>query len=263
MLYWRLILTWIQRHLSYRARVLIWFFVDTVNFAIFPFIWLAIYGSRTAIAGFNRADIVTYYIIIAFISTVASSHISRIIRTDIMRGELNVHLLRPLSYIIFRSFQDVGYHLIFVPVSVFILIMASLLLPNYIFLPHSPVTVLLFTCSLILSYTISHCLELLVGFCTFWLGETNGPTQVREIADIVFSGQIAPLIFFPPLIQAISVYSPFQYLFYAPTQIYLQKMTLLQIAQNFAGALAWILGLFALIALLWRRGLRQYEGAGI
>lgn len=252
-----------QRHLLYRVRVVIWFVVDVIHFIVFPFIWLAVYGGRDMISGFSKPDIITYYLIIALIGTLVTSHVRRLIRMDIVQGDINTHLIKPTYYILFRCFQDLGYHLIFVPISLSLFFLTSLIIPRYFHFITSFYTAFFFVVALLLTYIMSSAIEIMVGLATFWLGETSGIDQFQNICEIIFSGQIAPLVFLPLFLQQVGWFLPFQYLSYFPTQIYLEKLSGGQMASQFGIEICWILLFFAIILLMWRRGVRQYDGVGM
>lgn len=252
-----------MRHLAYRGRVLIWFIVDGLQVLVFPFIWLHVYGDRTTLHGFSRADIVGYYVVLTYLNIVATGHISRIIRADIMQGDLNSHLVRPLNYFFFRAFHELSYHLIYLPFTTLLLVALTWQFPQLVSRPAAAVTWVLFAVAVVLSFILSLCLEVLVGLGTFWLKETAGLGQLKSLLEAVFSGSLAPLAFYPLILQKVAGFLPFQYLIWFPLQIYLNKLTPLALWSGFFSIALWLVFLGLLIVLVWRRGLRQYEGAGI
>ncbi|MFA6427158.1 MAG: ABC-2 family transporter protein [Candidatus Magasanikbacteria bacterium] len=263
MKYTQLFKTFLQRHLAYRARVTIWAFVDLINFLIFPFLWLSIYGDRMSIAGYSRADIVTYYIVIMFISLGFSSHILKQIRTDILNGEINGLLLKPISYLYYRFIHELSYKCIVLLVAVLFFIGADILAPSYIEFPHSWLYILSFFLSLACSYVLSHATQMIVGLSSFWLGENFGPDRLRHILEKIFSGELAPLIFLPGILQTVAVYLPFKYLSYFPSQLYLEQITLPDALNNFFVLGIWIIVSWSIVWIMWKRGLKRYEGVGI
>lgn len=249
-----------QRTIVYRARMVVWLLIDTLHFIIFPFIWLAIFGERQMIAGFTRADIITYYIAIAFVSLIANAHINRRIKIDIMEGDMNAYLVKPLRYYFYCISQECGYKLIAVPLFAVLLIIAYFIFPDYIVLPTQISTIIFFIISLIVSYAISSLLEFMIGVATFWLGETTALLNAKQILENMFNGKIAPLSFFPPLLQSIAGILPFQYVAYIPAQILLERITLNEIIQHMAIAAVWVAVLSCVAWILWRKGIRAYEG---
>ena len=263
MKYIQLTKTWMQRHLAYRGRVVIWAVVDIASFFIFPFIWLAAYGDRQMIAGFSRADIVTYYIVLAFINIGFTSHIYSYFRQDIIQGELNKYLIRPLHYIAYQFIHEFSYRMIALLLAIFFLAAFIFGFRGWVVFPHSIIQACLFTVAIFCSLAISFLMQVIVGTATFWMGDNGALHQLRFLAEKVFSGELAPLVFFPAMFQTVAAFMPFQYLMYFPTQIYLGRINGWETAVNFAIVLFWILALSGAAWLMWKKGLRRYEGAGI
>ncbi len=247
----------------YRARVLNWVVYDLLSFIVFPFIWLTVYAGRSSIAGFDRADIVTYYILTAYISSMALAHQSRVVRKDIVHGKLNTYLTRPFPYLLVGTIHDTAYHFVTFFIATLVGLAVIFALPTYVVLPRSPLLAALFALSVILTYCLTLCFEELIGLSSFWLGETTGLNQSFDLVTTVLSGQLAPLAFFPLAIQSIARFLPFQYLFYFPTEIYLGKLSSQGLLNGFTIEGLWLLGLVGVILAVWRRGLYRYDGAGM
>ncbi len=254
---------YVERILVYRIRILIWFFCDIVNFVVFPFIWLHIYGSRTTIADFTREDLVTYYIILALISAGFTSHISKYVREDIMKGDLNRSLTRPEPHFIRCYLSEIAYKSISCAIALCVAFVIWLIVPQYIVQPNSLFTVLFFALGLFFAFSISQFIEYIIGLCSFWLGETRALTHTSEMLTMLFAGSIAPLSFFPTFFQKIAAVLPFKFLGYIPAQIYLGQLTKTEIYQELLLATGWLCALGLLIWYMWRKGLKVYEGVGI
>ncbi|KKQ41174.1 MAG: hypothetical protein US58_C0004G0011 [Candidatus Magasanikbacteria bacterium GW2011_GWA2_37_8] len=255
--------TYIQQHLAYRMRMLIWFIADLSPFIIFPIIWLSIYKQNTSIAGFDRTAIITYYLITAFIVQTCTSHVGGIFQRNIVQGKLNIHLVRPLSFISFAFIHEFSYRLIsFFPVTVLAIII-YIFFPDYFRLPSSPFTWILFALVCLIVLTMSHLLEMISGLTSFWFGENKALDNFIYFFYKVFSGAFAPLAFFPIVLQNIANCLPFKYLAYFPAQIFLEQIHGYELFYGLTLMIVWLLILALIVSFLWRRGLRQYDGSGI
>lgn len=252
-----------ERHLAYRFRMMVWIIVDILQFVMFPFIWLSIFSGRADIAGFTKEDIVTYYVVAAFVALAAHSHVSRITRMDIMEGGLNQWLTKPINYYLQNMFRELGYKVIAIFLILAVTALAYLALPNYIRLPQAVSTIFIFLLFLVPAYLIAHLIEFLIGIASFWIGETGALSNIKSIINTVFNGKLAPIHFFPPLVQLAAGILPFQYLGYIPAQIFLENISGPDIARHALIALLWVAALGTFAALAYRRGLRAYEGVGI
>lgn len=261
--YWHITAAWLERILIYRARIIIWFFTDSLHFLVLPFVWLTIYGSRQTLLGYSRSDIVTYYIVTAIISWVGISSINNPIRRDILRGDLNMHLAKPFNYLLYHSVHEVAYKIINLQVGGIFLLALLLALPRYVHGPQSWWQALGFLIFLVFSFALSQLLSMAVALTSFWWGENSALNQVQIGLQQLFSGGLAPLPFLPGALQTMANYLPFKYLSYLPTQIYLGRIS----GQDLGLALVqfgiWLLGALLFVRWLWHRGLTQYDGAGI
>ncbi len=261
--YWQLFKTWLGRTLIYRARVVIWFCTDIIQFAVMPFIWLSVYGSRVSIGGYSKTGIITYYAVGAFISTVASSHIASIIRKEINQGSLNKYLVKPVSFLFSECIHKFSFKVVSTLLILILGAGVAVCFPSLWAFPQSPITILLFCLSVLFSLAIAQILQLIIGVSAIWLGEVTALSQVHRILSSVFSGELAPLTFFPLFFQTLAGALPFFYMTYFPIQIFLEKIPFNQIGWYFLGALAWVAGLGGLLFLMWKRALKHYDGSSM
>ncbi len=252
----------LKRNLTYRGRVVIWVLVDLVQVIIFPFLWLAIYGERNAIAGLTRADIVTYYIVVFLISLLITSHAIFHVQEDIQKGNLNQIITKPLNYLLFAHIREFGYKICMVAVCVPLFIFLRLIFPEYLNVPNPAMLgwMILF---LLYARLISYSLQMIVGLGTFWLGETKALSHIRFILERTFSGEFAPLSFFPLILQTIAASLPFQYLYFIPAQVYLGKVPPTDLVNHAIVGGLWVVVALVIINVMWWRGLKRYEGVGI
>jgi len=261
--YWQIAKNFWQLHLAYRGRIAVWVIVDLVSFIVFPFIWLAIFGDRQMIIGYTRADIVTYYIIVAIISLVFSSHIYLIVNRDIVNGELNSILTRPINYLLYRFTHEWTYKSLELVFAVILFLAMLVCAPQYLVVPKQFFTWVLFVLAGVLSLVMSFCIQMMVGLASFWLGEVRSLLQLRLFIEKLFSGELAPLTFFPVAFQVLATWLPFKYFVYFPAQIFLGKVGGWNLLYGFLYAVGWTVLLIGLTVVVWRRGLKQYDGSSI
>lgn len=253
----------LKRHLTYRARFINWLIVDLSQVFIFPFIWLAIYGERDMLGGFTRADIVMYYVVLAFVSLTTTSHHSHYITRDILDGKMSAKLLLPLRYVWYHWFSELGYHIATLGVMSVLLILFIALFPEYSVFPSHAATWLLFAISLIIANFISASIQIMVGLGSFWLGEVHALSQLRFLIEKIFSGEFAPLTLYPVFIRSIALSLPFQFIHFVPIQIYLEKISFVESIKTLGVGFVWLLIFFVTINIIWRQGVKRYDGAGI
>src|SRR3989338_3089502 len=252
-----------KRNLIFRGRVIIWILVDTVTITIMPFLWLGIYGERQMLAGMSRADLVTYYIIILMIGLLATSHVGGYMKLDIQRGVLNQFLIKPISYLLYFQWREMGFRVLSGVVAITLFTALHLAVPEYVLLPASWTHFAAFLFFLVCARLISYSLQAVIGLGTFWLGEITGLAQLRFLLEKTFGGEFAPLTFFPAILQRIAFVLPFQYLYFIPAQVYLGRISGMELLTQGLAAVGWALCFVLTIHWIWKRGVRHYEGGGV
>ncbi len=262
--YWHGYTLWVQHFLTTPARIVIWFGEGIIQFLVFPFIWLAVYGARTTISNISRTDILIYYILVAIITTSVQSLVGTRIRREIVAGKISMTLVKPYHYLLDTLLATLAYKGVFFSISVLALLLVYVFAPSgFLILPKTAATLVLFLVSLAAAFIISHFIQLLVGMAAFWLGENTAIRQMISMTQAIFSGELAPLVFYPVALQTIAHYSPFPYMLSFPIDIYLGHISNHTIALHFLAAGTWIIALYGLTMLVWHRGLRKHEGAGL
>jgi len=215
------------------------------------------------LSSYSKVGIITYYIVIAFLSLTIRSHSNNRIKEDIIKGILNNFLVKPVRYILVMLLHEASYKIFSLIFVLPLMIIIYLFFNQYIVFPGSATQILLFLISLILSFILSIFIEFILGFSSFWLGENSGPQQFNFVLESVFSGRLAPLVFFPGILQIVANYFPYKYIFYFPVQIHLGQIEGMDILFGFLITIIWITFLGGIITLMWKKGLRKYEGVGI
>lgn len=253
----------LKKHFTYRARVLIYIILDCSLFFIFPFLWLSVFQDKVLVGGYTKESLITYYVVAGLVTLLSSSHIGNYLFEDIRTGKLSTHLIRPVNHFLWHFFGEAGYRIISIFVALPLFALLYFLFPEYILLPSNFLSVVFFSLALFLAWVLSALFQYIVALSTFWFGETNFASHIRWFLEKIFSGELAPLPLLPLLLQKIATFLPFQYLFFFPIQIYLEKLSLADTLSQFGIFLLWILFFSLVSLLLWKRGLKRYDGSGI
>lgn len=247
----------------YRARVLIYIILDCSLFFIFPFLWLSVFQDKVLIGGYTKESLITYYVVAGLTTLLSSSHIGPYLYDDIRSGKLSTNLVRPANYFLWHFCGEGAYRVFSVCFALPLFFLLYSQFPEYILLPEKFLTFVFFALALFLAWILSALFQYMVALSTFWLGESNFGFQVRWFLEKIFSGELAPLTLLPVLFQKIASWLPFQYLFFFPIQIYLEKLSYIDIAKQFGIFIIWIFVCGSLVTLMWKRGLKRYDGSGI
>ncbi|MDW8052644.1 MAG: ABC-2 family transporter protein [Armatimonadota bacterium] len=248
--------------LAYRASAFIWMLTDVVHCLVMPLVWLSAYGGREAIATYRPGEMVTYYVLIALVSTFVTSHIMWEVAWEIKEGYLSQWLLRPVPMLWRLIAQNLSWRVLrlvmFVPVAAIALWYFSRLTTL------SPIYWgWEFWLSMALGHLVSFFTAYALATLAFWVQETQSVFSLYYAPMLLLSGWVAPLALMPPWLQALAMLFPFRYTTAVPVEIAVGKLQ---------GEAMWMeIGLQALWVLigaiggqlLWRWGLRHYTGVGM
>lgn len=135
--------------------------------------------------------------------------ISREIMRDIQSGNVEVLFSKPISYLSYRMWWQVGSGIYSFVV---ITLLATVTLIFIIGLPPT-MTIGIFIPTLILTFLFGAILSLLlytiVGLLSFWIEDINPVFWIVDKAVMILGGSYLPVALFPPFMYAIALYSPF------------------------------------------------------
>lgn len=260
--YFKLFATAIADTTAYRARMLIWALVDASYIFVFPFLWLAIYGSREEVAGFDRQEIVTYYLVLLLMSATVNTYLDYTTVEKIRDGDVSKYLTRPVNFFWYEYVVVFPYNTVKLFFILLFFLVSSPWPREYFIFPaslgHLLSIVLVFAAANIMRSLWEFC----VGLSAFWLEEAQGVRQANHALTLFFAGELAPLAFFPLWFQNVSQYLPFRYFVSFPIDVYLGNVDGRGILIGLIGMVLWasIFGIIA--AMIWRRGVRRYTAVG-
>lgn len=258
--YWQLLSMFTTRYLTYRVRVFIWIFTDSAQYLLFPFLWVAIFATNAPPAGYSVQSLVTYYIMMAVVSTGYLSHCARHVRTEIHSGMVSRRLSVPFPYFQTILMAEVSYKVLSSVIAVSEIFLLYIFGRDYLYFPSSGWQWLAFIISVLFTFIISHIIQFMIGLSSIWFGDIKSIQTLEEIVNSIFSGRLAPLAFLPFGFQAAANYLPFKYLAFIPAQIFVGQIPLGEVPKIFLIGLLWIVILATLTQFMWSRGLKHYEG---
>ncbi len=252
---------YIQDGLAYRASGIIWVLTDAVTSAVMPAVLLSSQGNK-GIAGFFPSDIVLYYIVSLFCTSLVTCHFMWEMSQEIKEGIFTTWLMRPISFLRFMFVRNLAWRIIrtllFIPVlGIVMLIYAYWLTNPVIFL--TPLAVL----SLFLGHCVSLMFVMFMSTLAFYIEEANSVFELYYIPMLFLSGQMFPVSFFPDWVRNIALVMPFYYTTGLPTEIILGKINEQHAWPLIGAQLLWITLSFIGFKLSFARGLKYYTGVGM
>lgn len=137
-------------------------------------------------------------------------NIERIFRQDIISGNIELYLLRPMNYIWQKVFLQLGRGLI---PFVLALILSVSINASILGTPAVHIPISLWIIGLAIIFVLSQILTCLIfvlcGLAGFWLQNSEPIYFVVSKLIMIFGGAWVPVAFFPHVLQRIAEFSPF------------------------------------------------------
>jgi ABC-2 type transport system permease protein len=262
--YFIIIKNQVSKQLAYRVNIYAYRIGNFLMIGAQLAIWSFIYRGNSVISGFTESEMLSYVLfgnLFSFLT--ANFGIHSVIERDIKEGLLTNFLIKPISYLRYMVVYAFGRAIIS-------MMTASLLLGIIIFIFRNklifnvgiPVFIILIF-SLAISFIIRVFFSIILGQIAFWTTQVHGIFYSFFMIEKFMSGYLFPLHFLSAVFLSISKFLPFMYLYYIPLMLYLGKISLIQGIYALCAQAVWLFLLYAIIKLLWAKGLKRYEGVGI
>lgn len=260
----------INERLVYRADFMLGTLMRFLPTLTQIFLWWAIYDVITGddIAGYEYGDMVAYYLMV-IISRAFSSMpgLTSGIANQIRNGEVKKFLIQPVDMQGCLLMQRIAHKLVYYLIAALPFALVFYMCGDFFVQGWPPLpSLIVFFCSLLLSFLLGFYLESCIGLIGFWFLEVTSLTFIYMLLNFLLSGHMFPLELLPNdpsfNIQAFVGYLPFKYLAYFPAAVFLQKVDGPEMYQGLAVLVAWVIFFIVLSRILWWRGVKRYSGFG-
>lgn len=247
---------------AYGSTTFVWMIIAMLEIIVPMIIWLSATPINGTFGGFSRAQLLTYYALMAIVGNFTFWWIHFDVEEDIRSGNLSNYLVKPISYFrfrILRQFADKFFNFLSrSPIVILILIFTGPVL----FSSLSPLSLLLAFTASIIGSLVYMLVSLSFGLCAFWITSSRGLINIYFFTVYLLSGELAPLSFYPTWFSQLSSLLPFRYILSFPIELLLNRVTPSQAIGGFLVASLWLVLLYFLTRLLWSRGTFQYQAYG-
>lgn len=258
--YWYRFLSAIQTEFQYRANLFAWMVNGAIGPLIMVFVWIRVLEQQPIVGGYGKSDFILYYLLTTVGWYIVGGEFARPIGTAIRSGDLNKSLLQPYSVILGKAVWEQAWKLLSLilslPVVALVLYVTRDTLEFHFDLVNLPILI----ASLLGGALIFGLMQAIIGILAFWMTEVWPVAEMNEMLLMLLGGMLAPITLLPPVVQTISMYLPFRYIFFEPVAIALGKQQYpmeVVMKQGF-----FILLLYLIYKIIWRAGIRKYEGTG-
>ncbi|MEK8132311.1 ABC-2 family transporter protein [Paenibacillus filicis] len=220
MLYYVLAAKGYARNLQYRGAHMVHNVASAMFGYMYACIWIGI-GENRSLGDYGVHGMISY---IAF--TQASLWVTGFITNglgipqSVRTGHISLDLMRPVhlfTHLMSREWGQVAYQFVYksIPIYALYVLIFSIQLPGSV--SQIALTVLGLTCSAYLSI----CINYLIGATALWTTESNWLFWSNHALTMLLAGFFIPVEWLPGWLQTLSWLSPYPYLLYVPTRIYL------------------------------------------
>jgi ABC-2 type transport system permease protein len=229
--------------------------MDLIYYAVNILFFKVLYLHTPMLAGWDEQQIMIFvssYIMVDAISMTVFSSNMWWLPFLINKGELDFHLIRPVSPLFFLSFKEFSansFMNLIIAVAIFVYSLV-----NYQ-QPYTTPEVLLLITLIINGTLIYYCCQMLMILPVFWTQSSKGFMDLffsmgiaMERPDRIFKGWLRVLF---------TVFLPFALIASFPARLFIEKfdwMTFLHLA-------AVSCALWGVMLIIWRKGLRAYSSA--
>lgn len=252
-----------QRALTYRFTVMAYRVGEVCELLVLILMWTSIYKAGAAVGNLNLKEMISYILVGNFFNAVIRNFLSSAIARDIREGTLSMFLIRPMSYFRYVLTREIGR----ISLATLLSALTQLIVISFfyrIFVINLEIKyLLLIGIMVLLAFVFELLLSFLIGLIAFWTDEVDGIYSTVERIKKFFSGGYFPINLLPIIFVRVSFMLPFSYAFYVPAQLYLKKIDLRTGLKGLLVQVAWILIIYFIIQVVWKRGLQKFEGVGI
>ena len=225
------------------------------------FLWRTLLGNGGDIGAYDLPAMVTYYVVTQFFVVNTPFGAWADIGNSIRNGSLSLWLTRPANHFGLFLAQVLGNMLFLWLIGLGGIAVVALLLGSSFQLQTNPALVLaaltFWLGGVVLGYAFGYMLNLVA----FWTQRVSGLSNLADLLVGFLSGSVIPLDLLPA--RGLWLWLPFRFAGWFPAQVYLGRVSWSEMPAQFAWLSLWLLAFVGLAGLMWRAGLRRFQGAGV
>ena len=241
---------------TYRFEVVMVVLTRLVVMVASVYLWNSAYEGVTVMEGLTRSQMITYAVLAIVLSSLFQTDVENGIGRGVRRGTIAVQFLRPKDVLSLFFFEDVGLMITSLMLRCAPLLLCGILLFG-LAAPVSVGAMAMFLISIAFSYLIIWLLSAITSMITFWAMFLGQMGAVRIVVVNILSGMLIPIWFFPPVLQHILRFLPFQYTYQTPLGIYIGRISIMDGLFQMGVQCGWIVLLFFVLQFIWKRAQRR------
>lgn len=251
-----------KRESQYKGQMVAWIIADIIKILGLCFIWLAASKVSDSV---DQAYIVSYYILVMFVSKFTSDYTLENGVRNILDGKFSNFLVKPYNYLLEYLGTNIGSNvlriILFLPAFIGAIYFA--LMKNLWIVEFNPYLLFLSLLAIILGFGISFLLGNIVSLSAIKIKEMDGIRIFYYNIASLLSGEFIPIVFLPEVGKFIVEIIPFRYTLSFPVEILLGRLNDYEKEIGFLIATLWLVTLFVVYKIIYRSAIKKYEAEGI
>jgi ABC-2 type transport system permease protein len=253
--------TAVQEQFQYRVANYAYMLGMVTEPVIYLVVWSRVAASQGGtVGGFTRGQLAAYYIVWTLVRNMNIVFTPYGWEWRIREGLLSGMLLRPIHPIHYDLAYFAGWKVV---VLVLWLPLAAVL--SLAFHPSfevTPAKAAVFLVAIWGAYLIRSVFLWVLGMITFWTTRVGAVYALWFTMELLLSGRLVPLALMPPWARSLAGALPYKWTFGFPIETLVARLTGRQLLVGLAMQALWTAAGAALVAVVWRFGIRRYSAVG-
>lgn len=249
------------QYFVYRLSFVLWRIRNFFNLIFLYFLWTSVFHNQKIVFSYTIEKLITYIVLINILGAIVLGTRTSDVTNDILNGDIANYFLKPVSFFKFVLTKEIADKLInflFSLIEIFILLLAFQ--PKVFFQTNLGVY-FVFALTLIIGGAISFFISLSLSFIAFWSNEVWAPRFIYTTIVTLIAGTFFPLDVLPKQIYNFLLFTPFPYLVYLPSKIFISGFSPTLIFPLFI-SIVWCIILYKLTIIIWKSGIKNYSAYG-
>lgn len=250
-----------QNGLAYPLSFALWRIRQVLSTLMSLAVWMVIFSQNKMVFGYDQSSMISYIFLVSILQGAIIATSLNSLSSDIYSGTVSQLFIKPVNifkYLLAQEFADKGRNLLlicFETAVLWLIFKPSLHWPGLAILG---LTILWTIMGVIINFLV----QILFGTLGFWSPESWGPKFLFYVIVDATAGKLFPLNIFPKIVQEILFLTPFPYLSYVQTQLFLDKLSPIEVLKISGGMIFWAVLLGIAVTKVWRYGIKNYSASG-
>lgn len=251
----------IKSEFQYRMHIFMRILVSFIPIVCLIYLWYLLYQDQSSVKGYSFVSMITYTVLAKILYEILTPSVHWDVYSDVCSGDIVRFFTKPLYFMRFLFFKNIGLRLVSLATCVVLFGVIFLFREHFIFPEAGDILPFLLSC--MMSFILFFLIYFFVSLISFWLVDIFAFFfMVGNIISFT-SGALIPLDLMSGKVYNVLMLLPFSKLVYFPMSIYLGKLSLEEIINNFIVGGVWILILFLLSQRVYKLGTLRYNAPGV